>query len=355
MSKSRVWIDRLFVGTLSCCLTAAFIAGCGGGDPAPQQQQETASTDSKPKSSGGSSKKNSDSDKPEGDGRKSIDGIPYDVFYTDPFAVVAQNSVVGATVAAAGGANDTEMEKPAEPEPEETAGGGGDDWGSIMPAEILDGEVKRIRNRMNQYMQSIASFKQNIFQLPADAATLSVLANIAAKHPGNISWKANAKFVRDLSYKMVEGDLKPDKATYDAVSEPFQNLIDVLGGNTPPGLEDSEEFVLFSEVSDFGALMKRLDRGEKWAKTNCGSEDSFKEEVETAESEGYVIAAISKVISTEGFGYFEDEDFLAHSKPMYEAAIKMAEGAKSGEFAVFDAGINAVSQKCTQCHTEYRE
>ena len=337
------------------------MAGCGGSDPAPTQatgtQNATSSTGGGDNSTNATTKTNAttNTSAPSGkpaDDRKTVGGIPYDVFFDDPFQVAAtQGTVVAAAPTAPMNDPGGTTEEPAEATTEVAPAGGGTDWEKIVPAEVLEGEVKRIRNRLKQYMQGVANFRQNIFQLPADAATLAVLAQIATNHPGDISWKDNAKYIRDLAYAMVEGDLKPDKGTFDAVSEPYENLVDILNGNIPPGLEDNGTDVAFPEIADFGYLMKRLDRGEKWAKTNCGSEDGFMDEEELARAEGHIIAALAKVIESEDYGY-ADEDFNAHADTMFEGGLKMATG--SG-FEDFDVGMNMVSKKCAECHTEYRE
>ena len=154
---------------------------------------------------------------------------------------------------------------------------------------------------------------------------------------------------------MVENELVQGRKSFQAVEGPFLNIVDVLNGSPPADLPDTENNVPFPDVAEFGLLMKRLDRMEKWAKTNVASEDGFKQYGDTAESEAYLVAAISTVIATEGYGFFDDDQFKGYAAPMLDAALKMASAVKSGNFSAFDEGMNAVSQKCTQCHGDYRD
>jgi cytochrome c556 len=63
---------------------------------------------------------------------------------------------------------------------------------------------------------------------------------------------------------------------------------------------------------------------------------------------------LSKVIATEGYGYHDDEDFLSHSVPMLDSAVKMANAAESGDFETYDAGLTRIYKSCQDCHTLYR-
>lgn len=326
------------------------MAGCGD-----QTANNTSSNGGKKAHSKSSATKTSNSSESKiqvSTGRKEIDGIPYDVFFDDPLAIVQTQGTLAdpGTVPVNPGSDPKN-----EPDPKPNTASAGTNWKEVIPKEILEAEVKRIRNKLTQYTQSVGNFNQNIFQIPPDAATLAMLAEIAIEHPDAVSWKDNAKYVRDLSYKMVEKDVIRGKKSYDVVKGAFENIVDAMNGTVPPGMEKTEDKRLFSDVADFGYLMKRLDRAEKWTKTNAGNEDGMKEEADTALQEAYIIATIAKVILTEGYGYAdEDDDFKALARPMHEASLKMATAVKGSAFGAFDEGLNTVSQQCTKCHMIYK-
>lgn len=372
----------------------SLLAGCGGSS-GPQGEE-------KPAESQGASEKPNPAEKPASkptedaqagtpgksdrhsavsvgaNGRREIDGIPYDVFFDDPLRIAANTQVVGqpaAPVSVGGGpatigAGGQPAVPPATPgtapagtapepaSPGSSGGGGGNDgapdWQDIIPTEELLAEVKRIRNMLTSATQSVGAFNQSIFQIPPDAATLAMLAGIAIDHPGDIRWKPNAKYIRDLAAKMVEKKLMQGRASFKQVEEPFLNIRDILDGNPPAGLPESPERREFAEVADFGFLMKRLERAEKWLTTNGGSEASLKENAADAAREAAVIAATAKVITLPGYGYEDDDEFKGYANAMLQAAREMTAAAKKGEFEAFQMARSKVSQACTQCHSSYR-
>ncbi len=350
VSYSLTFVLGLAIGTSS-------MAGCGGSE----DDNKTASnggkkTAKKKKSSAKNRSKPSKSNTRVSVGRKEIDGIPYDVFYDDPSTIVqTEGNVSDKTTGnnTGGGGSGTAPTENTDTKPKTASTG--TLWKEIIPKEILEAEIKKIRNKFTRYTQSVGNFNQNIFQIPPDAATLAMLAEIAIEHPDAVSWKDNAKYVRDLANKMVEEDVIRGRKSYDRVKGAFENIVDAMNGTVPPGMEKTEDKKLFSDVADFGFLMKRLERAESWTNTNVGNENAMKAEAEAALQEAYIIAAIAKVILTEGYGYADDDkDFVALALPMHEASLKMATAIKSSAFGAFDEGLNTVSQQCTKCHTIYK-
>ncbi len=349
------------------------LSGCGGGDPEPAGDTEdnstetTSSTDTAP-SAGDTAAGDSSSETPSADdlvridqaGRKWIGkDIPYDVFYSDPLAVVANSQEVASTSTPVAGGIDVSQppaggagtDKPADPAP---AAGGEVDWKAVIPMPILQEEVSRIRNRFSAKLQTVGSYNSAYLEFPPYAASLGAMAEIAIRHPDDVTWKSNAKFIRDLSAQMVEDNLQRGAKSYKQINEPFLNIVDLLSGNSPPGLPDSAEKVDFYEVADFGYLMRRLESLEKSLRTNAGSADALMSNKDDIIQDATVMAALTKVLTQEGYGYAEDEDFLGLANPMVEASLKMAQSARADDYAGYDAALNTVSQSCTQCHSQYR-
>ncbi len=346
-----MWVVYFGLG-LSTGLLAS--TGCGGGDDAAPTDDEPGTTGTAESGSGGGNKATPSTRTQASASRKSIDGIPYDVFFDNPLQVAANTAKVGTPP----GVPVPDGPKPTESDPGDkpaAAASGGTDWKALIPKEVLESEVKKIVNKLSQHTQSVGKFKQNIFQIPPDSATLAVLAAIAVDHPGDIRWKENAKQVRDLAYQTIAKEIVATQESYKAVEDPFLKIKDILAGSPPADLPTPKDGVKMSDITDFGYLMKRLDLGSKWVKTNVGSEATFKEKREEAMHEAYIIATLGKVITMPEFGYEDDGDFKAHADAMIEGGLKMVKGATEENYGDFDAGLTLVYKKCTECHGEYRE
>ena len=99
--------------------------------------------------------------------------------------------------------------------------------------------------------------------------------------------------------------------------------------------------------------MKQLERSSQWLQTETGSEDGLKSKADVAKRTVAIIAVIAQSFRAEGYGYAEDPDFLGHADTMRDAAIGMGKAVESS-FETFDTLRSTVTQKCTECHSVYR-
>ncbi|QDT88924.1 cytochrome c [Gimesia algae] len=363
------WYGKPFYNTLAMicgALSSVILTGCGGSEPAPVTTQPTTPAPVTPPPQVAQNTQTTPAKttpvKKEAelnDGRKMIDGIPYDVWFDNPLAVAGnQQSVTpvalpGNSVAATptNRSPATEMKTPDTP----AAASGGADWKTIIPMPVLDSLVKDIRNRLTKNMQSVGTYNTTYLELPTFTSTLAALAGIASEHPDDIGWKKNAKYLRDLSAGISSKQLMRGAKSYRDIQIPYEQMIVIMNGSLPAGVPDSEDKKPFSDVASMGDLMKRIDIASKWLKSNVGNADALKSEKEKVIEEAHLLAAIAKVITTEGYGYVDDNGFLGHANPMQEASLQMVEAAKADNFPEFDKGLTRVYKACTECHSEYKE
>ncbi|QDU15174.1 hypothetical protein CA11_29940 [Gimesia maris] len=362
------WYGKPFYYTLALMygtLSSAIFTGCGGSEPAPATTQPApqpvtpAPAAPPPQVAQNTQTTSVKKTEQQDDGRKMIDGIPYDVWFDNPLAVAGnQQSVTpvalpGNTVAATptNPAPATEMKTADTP----AAASGGADWKTIIPMPVLDSLVKDIRNRLTKNMQSVGTYNTTYLELPTFTSTLATLAGIASEHPDEIGWKKNAKYLRDLSAGISSKQLMRGAKSYREIQIPYEQMIVIMNGSLPAGVPDSKDKIPFSDVASMGDLMKRIDIASKWLKSNVGNADALKSEKEKVIEEAHLLAAIAKVITTEGYGYVDDNGFLGHANPMQEASLQMVQAAKDDNFPEFDKGLTRVYKACTECHSEYKE
>ncbi|QDU11122.1 cytochrome c [Gimesia aquarii] len=352
------------IKSVCTCLFAVVLTGCGGGTPtAPAPQPSSQSSNATPNTQVAQNAKKQPaktSEKKVKDDRKMIDGIPYDVWFDNPLAVAANSKSVtpvalpGTSVAnstaASTSPNATKTTETQEPSPT-----GGVDWKTIIPMPVVEAQVKEIRNRLTRNMQSVGTYNTSYLELPTFTATLAALAGIVTEHPEDIGWKKNAKYLRDLSAAFTAEPLMRGAKSFRKVQIPYEQMIVILNGSLPADVPKSEDKIPLSDVASMGDLMKRADIASKWLKSNVGSADALKAEKEKVINEAHLLAAIAKVITTEGYGYVDDEGFLGYANPMSDACLKMVAAAKSDNYEEFDQGLTQVYKACTQCHSEYKE
>jgi len=356
---------------LSLVTMLVAVPGCGGGGGGGKKKSETAgaSTDkpkSKPKS-GGSTKPSPTQGNDEG--RRTVGGIPFDVYFENPLAEASDQRLVAGGGAATTGGTDGTMNTggnatppptaTVEPKPEPAAAGSdGPTWAELISPEELLSEVQSIRNDLNSRLVNFGAYKRAQLEIPVFGSTLAFLADIARRQDGDIKWKDKAHFIRALSIQMVDvtsSSTAGVKKSYDSVNESYLKICDILDGNDPPELPEVEAEADFADFVEIGYLMKRLERGEKWLLTNVGSEDGFNEKGTLAQREVSLFAAISQSFKSEGFGYGEYEDFSGWADEFRDASRGMHKAVDAKAFDEFDGLRSLLTQKCTQCHGVYKE
>jgi len=338
----------------SLFLCGLLICGCGGGSDTdePQdsdQSQQVAQLDKNSTPTGGSTDGKVRTDT---DGRKWYDSVPLDVWYKSPLD--KYNTPNPAPGNGPPTQPNPQTPEPAPKQPSQPEKVAITDWKTVIPKEVLESEVKRIRNKLNQSLTTVSSYNLSYLQLPADIAMLGALANIAIDHPDPVNWQANAKHIRAMAAEMVEEPLMRGAKSQKKLRNLFEPIVDILSGSPPSNLPEAEDGVDFGTTVDFGMLMKRVERSADWLKSNNGTEAAFKSNKDEILQEAIVLATIAKVIAHDDYGYADDEDYLGHSIPMLESGLKMATAVNEESFDNFDAGLSRALQSCTECHTNYR-
>ena len=357
-------IHRFCSGVLLAgfCGLLVLMAGCGGSNEGVAKATAN-SNETKPKAEKGELKRpkseGNKTESPSG-GQKSIDGIPYDVFFDKPLTV-ASNTQTGTSETAVA-TNDVSKGTPAAEMPaKETpkAEAGGPSLKDMIDKESLTNEIKNVRNYLAGKTASVSAYNSSLLEIAPEAATLAVLAVAVSKHPDDFTWKKNAKYVRELSWKIGEITLSKDgktKNSYESVSEAFAKIDDLLKGSEPAGLPDAEAEKAFGDAvgGNLVAIMKRIKKAEEVLKSTVSTEAGLKKEAEKTAQEGAVLAFLGSILTAPGFGWDGDAEFAGIAKPLVEGGKQIAEAAKSGNFTLYGEGIIKVSKSCNECHPKFK-
>ena len=278
--------------------------------------------------------------------------LPGDVFFEDPLAIAANSArLPGSDVTPKAMATAEPTPEPEEPEAPKKAAV---DWASILPAELLNAEMLRIRDRFAPKLEEISSYNNSLLELPPYLAEMTALAVIAGRHPQDVPWREDAKYIRALSATAAASELTRGQKAYEQVKTPFDKIAALLDGKRPEDLPEASEEGGFLLTTDFGSLMKRLEIGQNSMRTNGGSEAALKENADSLRQEARVMAALATVIASEDFGYGEDQVYQDYATELRQAALDAAKAAKAKDFEGFGKAANAIMQSCNRCHADYR-
>jgi hypothetical protein len=351
-------------------LVLPIIAGCDGGD-AEETNNNTEETDSddnaEPLSNaadednnGGSNSRISDNDSDEGDEDVQwIGDIPYDVYYDRPLEVATNTQTVAVTTPGDTGSPDP-GETPVEPEPMEnpmpmsTANSSGAiDWEQTIPIEILNEEVKQIRNRLAANLQTVATFNREQEANAMDAVVLSAMAAIAIEHPGELNWKDKAPQIRDLANVIFVNSSTTGREPFGLCQEAFEQIQTMLdGGPAPPDvMSDPARHPM--EVADRYDLMQRFDQTSTHLKSNVNSEARLKEEAPAVVRDLSVLAALATLISRDGYVFAEEDQYQAYLATFRESVMASRTGAQLESFEQFSQGLAGIQKACNDCHGQY--
>lgn len=298
-------------------------------------------------------------------GQKWFGNVPMDAFFDQPHSVATNSDRIGdnaappivAVVAPPNG----ETQPPMAETPATTAGtdtsasaAGGDSWSALISETELDNEVKAIRNYLNENLQSVSNYNSAMLMIPPKAATLGALAGIAMEHPNAVSWKDDAKYVRDLAKQMNADTLRSGPKDQKRLLGLYESVSDTLNRSRPAGLEEPPESDGFSEVSEMRLLMHRMEESEKRMKTEAGTDSALASRKEMVAHEAAMMATLAKIVTLPGYGYEDDDKFKGFALDVVKSGLAIKAAAESNDFAAYELSLTKVSTTCSNCHSEYK-
>lgn len=369
------------------CLGAmglAISSGCGREAPPKQPTSKTATTpaengttekpaapkpsESEPeKPQAGTSSDARTAARTDSKGRKWLGDIPYDVWFDDPLSVVGTGiestaagksapsskpnmEAVGEPAASAAKSSATKTENPA------AAGDGTavEEWKQLVSADVLDAEVKSIRNSLAAALQSVGKYNAKYKDVQMMGSTLAAIGEIAAEHPDSIRWKANARHLREIGAAIEQSADKTGGEAFQATRKSFESLVGLLDGNGAASLAEPPARGGFSEFADRGGLMKRIEVGFGYLKKDINAEKALASNAEKSAHEAALVAALGRVIAEKGYPSADEAEYAGHAKAFIENAAEMKRAAAAGDFSKFVEARDRVQIKCDECHKVYR-
>ncbi|HTI51103.1 MAG TPA: hypothetical protein VL475_09130 [Planctomycetaceae bacterium] len=280
-----------------------------------------------------------------------------EVFFKAPLEILAEKSPNAPPVAVTTPPAKSAGEAPARaavdllPEP---SPGEAEEWVVLLSGEDLSTEAKTIRSSLTDKLRSVGKYSGNYKELRIDAATLAVLAGIAADHPDPPSWRAHSKYIRDVSAEIVKSAAANGDKYYKPTRVAFDKLDALLSGSKPPNVEEAAEKVRFSELVSRVPLMYRMERAFNYLKLNVNTAAIFKKESAKVSHEAAMIAALARAIATPGYDDADLDDYRAFARELQQSGLAVADAVQNDDFAAFTAALDRGSKACVNCHMEFK-
>lgn len=352
------------LGVYSAWAGMSLLVGCGGGEPAATVQAPAPAGNTAVVATSAETPSTSPPTAaidPKRLETKWIGTIPYDVFYDRPWEVAADRTVLGGTQPTsltsdtppaageklAGG----EMPTPAGNLPPK--GVAAVDWEQVVPLDSLVGEIKVVRARLANNLQSLKNYNAEYKWISTDGTYLAMLAGVVEQHPSPVNWQANARFVRELGIKISSSATTTGRSAFETTQLAYEQLCVVIDGGQPPEIE-AQEMLPFGEYAYLAELMKWLEPAFNAVKANINTEAKLKEDPEGIERQLRALLLVGRVMGTDSYDYAAEDKYQGFIQDYVTGAEAAIQGLKSRDFAAFQAGLGKVQTSCSECHPIYR-
>ncbi|MEZ6063338.1 MAG: hypothetical protein R3C19_23570 [Planctomycetaceae bacterium] len=302
-------------------------------------------------------------------GNKYLGKIPFDVFAVHPYEIAADTTPVNGAATAtipvvANSGNVPQTDVPdatsqnpgTSPTPATTANSGsaGDGWDSVISRDVLEAEIKDIRNFLTPTLQSVGNFRSSMAMIPPKAATLGVLAEVAREHPDKVTWVEDAAYLSDLARQMNLTPLQAGPKDQKRLRDLFAAITDTLNRSRPANLEKPPEGQMYSDIAEMRLVMKRMEEASRRMRTEVGNESSLAANKDMVRHEAEILRTLTKVVTTSGYGYSDDTDFNGYARQIIDASAKIISAADSNNFSDFQLSQTEVANSCQACHHDYK-
>ncbi len=310
-------------------------------------------------------------------GQKWFGNVPMDAFFDEPYTVandqtpitgtpsttIASNATLANSAVAStpdnsstssnsdGAMNTPPAESSASTAPVTTQG---DSWPALISLSSIDDEVKSIRNFLKENVESVGTFNSSMLMIPPKAAALGALAEVAIQYPEAVSWKDDAKYIRDLAKKMNSSALQRGAKDQKRMLGLYEAVSDTLNRSKPAGLDEPPESDSFAEVSEMRLLMMRMEEANNKMKTEAGTESTMGSKKDMIAHEASLLAVMAKIVTLPGYGYEDDAVFKGFGQDIVMASQAIKVAAEANDFAGYESALSKIATTCQDCHSKYK-
>lgn len=286
------------------------------------------------------------------DGQKWWNNHPYDVWHQDAYAIASDRTPIGQS---------PDPKKPGDsPEPvpkekEDPKAKSSSGWESLAGMGELEAEVVGIRNQLTARLRTTGGYNTSYKQVANSGAALAVVAHVISLHPGDVSWKDDALYIRDLGQAISKSATGLGAKNFRETKAPFEQFVDVLNRSKPAGLPEPKPDARFSEFAGRGGLMQRMQEGYNWLDKEVPSAEALKENGDRVKQEAAILAVMLKVVGEPGYEYADDPGYQEYLTKSIELSRELSASVEKEDYKSYRKALSTIYNNCNQCHDGYRE
>ena len=242
----------------------------------------------------------------------------------------------------------------AEPTPE-NSDGGDSGWSKIISAELLQAEIKKQANLLNQSVSSPGKFKgggnRDVRQI---TTMIALVFGVIAEYDGEVKYKEFAAGARDAYAQCAQSATTTSTQAFNQAKIRKDDMQLILNGSPyEPPVKPKEDFE-WSSVADVSELMKRLATAyREKIKPWVGSESAYKGNIDDLMQEAAMVAVIGEVLQRESMDNADNDDYLEFASKLKNGALMILNSKNSMDLEMATKGASMVDQSCVECHGEY--
>ncbi len=228
-------------------------------------------------------------------------------------------------------------------------------WSKIIAPEIIEDEVKRIAQGVNEAVVNPQQYAGGGYKSGQDHfSMLAVLFAIVAEYDGDVRWQRHAIAAREEFAAAGFGSRVGSIQAFNQAKAAREDLTSMIAGQTLKG-KDGEAKATWGKVAYRPPLMRRLkiaqeERLNGWT----ASAGEFKKNTDEILHEAQLVAALAEVITRDGFEYADDDTYLGYSKELKKSALDVVDAVKQNNAANARSAMSAMGKTCIACHDGYR-
>ncbi len=231
----------------------------------------------------------------------------------------------------------------------------GQAWSTLIDADALTTEIKRVANQIARTTLREGAFKSEGHRLcQRDFRLLAIWFGVVVEFEEEVRWQQNAGAMRAYLLATAEICEEGNDKSLTAAQEASEVLAELMRGQSPtlPSPSDVEPK---EEATDLGDSMQRMKQAaeEKIAPALVTGREFRKGRNEIAH-EAKILAVLARAMRQEGFEYSDDEVYLEYAQQLQQAAVDLAEAAQNGDFDAAEQADRRLKQSCVSCHEDYR-
>ena len=227
-------------------------------------------------------------------------------------------------------------------------------WSKLVDATSIEDEVKAQQQKLSRLVTTPVVFQTKYDEVNHSFEILSVVFSVIRQYDGEIRWSAYAPVAQTLFQKAAVSARTGAIAGFRYCKNRKDDLQELVRGGSITATDSPPETIDWSEAADRSPLMVRLEEANENLKKFTTNESSFQNSIGEINHEANMIALVARVIVLDSMPEAEEDDYVAYSRSMLDAALELKSSTKIGDFNRASTAANLVSQSCVDCHADWR-